>query len=63
MVHSHGQVKFHGPTQPGTFQTGKAEVITFWSAHHIEETGVVSTRQELVDDGIMASNPQMGSFS
>ena len=55
MVHSHGQVKFHGPTQPGTFQTGKAEVIKFWSAHHIEETGVLATRQELVDDGILAN--------
>lgn len=56
MVHTHGQVKFHGPTQPGTFQTGKAEVITFWSAHHFEETGVLSTRDELVDDGILATN-------
>lgn len=55
MVHSHGQVKFHGPTQPGTFQTGKAEIIKFWTVHHIEETGVIATRQELVDDGIMAN--------
>lgn len=55
MVHTHGQTKFHGPTQPGTFQTGRAEIIKFWSAHHIEETGVISTRQNLVDDGLLAT--------
>lgn len=56
MAHTHGQVKFHGPTQPGTFQTGKAEIIKFWSAHHFEETGVLATRDELVDDGLLPTN-------
>lgn len=55
MAHTHGQTKFHGPTQPGSFQTGKAEIIKFWTVHHIAETGVIARRQELVDDGILAN--------
>ncbi len=53
MAHTHGLTRFHGWNRPGTMQTGKAEHIRIYSAHHMESNGVIATRQELVDDGFM----------
>lgn len=46
-------IKFHGFNQDGWFQSGKGEVITLWTVHDIEATGVIATRAELVQDGIL----------
>lgn len=46
--------KFHGHNRDGAFQTGKGEVVHLWLAHEVDQTGVISSRQELVDAGIIA---------
>ena len=56
MAHTHGQTKFHGHNRDGAFQTGRHEVIRVYTAHETRQTGVLARRDELVDDGILATN-------
>ena len=47
---------FNAFNKEGWFQTGKGEVVTVWSAHHVDATGVKLTRDELVSDGYVTSS-------
>ena len=47
--------KFHCNNKYGSFQTGKGEHVHLWLAHEVDQTGVVSSRQELVDAGFIAT--------
>ena len=49
--------KFHGHNRDGSFQTGKGEHVRLWTIHEIRHTGVISTRQELVDAGYLGLGP------
>ena len=46
--------KFHGHNQDGAFQTGKGEVVHLWLAHELDQTGVISSRQELADASLLS---------
>ncbi len=54
MSHTYGQTKFHGHNQEGSFQSGRHTLVKIWTCHEVDATGVISSRQELVDDGIIA---------
>lgn len=53
MGHTYGQTKFHGHNQDGSFQTGRHQVVKIWTTHEVDQTGVISSRQDLFDDGII----------
>ena len=55
MVNTYGQTQFHGHVRDGAFQTGKHEVIRVYTAHETRQTGVIARRQDLVDDGLLAT--------
>lgn len=48
-------VKVNGHNRDGAFQTGKHEVIVATTLHHLEATGVIATRAQLVSDGILSN--------
>lgn len=54
---------FNAFNKEGWFQTGKGEVVTVWSAHHVDATGVNLTRAELVSEGYLQSSTLSASNS